>query len=324
MHPFAFSRVSTVTAALNAGARYGRYIAGGTTLVDLMRETVERPAHVVDINGLPYKDITVTRQGLHVGSLVRMSELAAHPEVRATYPLLSQALELGASAQLRNMASIGGNIMQRPRCPYFRDVHSACNRRDPGSGCDARHGDNRMQAILGTSTHCVATHPSDLAVALVALDAVIQVRGLDGTRSIPVQDFFLRPGDTLQDEHSLRPGEPITSLTVPAGAHTRRSGYLKVRDRQSYEFALASAAVALDIRGGVVRGARVAVGGVATVPWRLPKVEEALVGKRPGRRTWTDAAALAAEGAVPLSENAFKVRLVERTVRRQLMTIGGQ
>ncbi|MFF1733823.1 FAD binding domain-containing protein [Streptomyces sp. NPDC058247] len=324
MHPFAFSRVSTVNAALDAGARDGRYIAGGTTLVDLMHETVERPAHVVDVNGLPYKDITVTRQGLHVGSLVRMSELAAHPEVRATYPLLSQALELGASAQLRNMASIGGNIMQRPRCPYFRDVHSACNRRDPGAGCDARHGDNRMQAILGTSAHCVATHPSDLAVALVALDAVIQLRGLDGTRSIPVQDFFLIPKDTPQNEHSLRPGELITSLTVPAGAHTRRSGYLKVRDRQSYEFALASAAVALDIRGGVVRGARVAVGGVATVPWRLPKVEEALVGKRPGRRTWTDAAALAAEGAVPLSENAFKVRLIERTVRRQLMTIGGQ
>jgi len=324
VHPFAFSQVTTVTAALNAGVRDGRYIAGGTTLVDLMRETVERPAHVVDINGLPYKDITVTREGLHVGSLVRMSELAAHPEVRATYPLLSQALELGASAQLRNMASIGGNIMQRPRCPYFRDVHSACNRRVPGSGCDARQGDNRMQAILGTSTHCVATHPSDLAVALVALDAVIQVRGLDGTRSIPVQDFFLRPGDTPQKEHSLRSGELITSVTVPAGAHTRRSGYLKVRDRQSYEFALASAAVALDIRGGVVRGARVAVGGVATVPWRLPKVEEALVGKRPGRRTWTAAAALAAEGAVPLSENDFKVQLVERTVRRQLMTIGGQ
>ncbi|MGA6221622.1 FAD binding domain-containing protein [Streptomyces umbrinus] len=324
MHPFAFSRASTITAALTAGARDGRYIAGGTTLIDLMRETVERPAHVVDINALPYKDITVTRQGLHVGSLVRMSELAAHPEVRDTYPLLSQALELGASAQLRNMASIGGNIMQRPRCPYFRDIHSACNRRDPGSGCDARHGDNRMQAILGTSTHCVATHPSDLAVALVALDAVIHVRGLDGTRSIPVQDFFLRPGDTPQKEHSLRSGELITSLTVPAGAHTRRSGYLKVRDRQSYEFALASAAVALDIRGGVVRGAKVAVGGVGTVPWRLPKVEQALVGKRPGRRTWTAAAAHAAEGAVPLSENAFKVRLVERTVRRQLMTIGGQ
>ncbi|WUR79346.1 xanthine dehydrogenase family protein subunit M [Streptomyces phaeochromogenes] len=324
MHPFAFSRASTITAALNAGARDGRYIAGGTTLIDLMRETVERPAHVVDINGLPYKGITVNRQGLHVGSLVRMSELAAHPEVRDTYPLLSQALELGASAQLRNMASIGGNIMQRPRCPYFRDVHSACNRREPGSGCDARHGDNRMQAILGTSTHCVATHPSDLAVALVALDAVIHVRSLDGTRSILVQDFFLRPGDTPQKEHSLRSGELITSLAIPAGAHTRRSGYLKVRDRQSYEFALASAAVALDIRGGVVRGARVAVGGVGTVPWRLPKVEQELVGKRPGRRTWTAAAAHAAEGAVPLSENAFKVRLVERTVRRQLMTIGGQ
>ncbi|MFI9763863.1 FAD binding domain-containing protein [Streptomyces sp. NPDC051963] len=324
MHPFAFTKASSANSALSAGARGGRYIAGGTTLVDLMRETVERPAHVVDINGLPYDDIAVTRTGLRVGSLVRMSELAAHPQVRAGYPAVSQALELSASAQLRNMASIGGNLMQRPRCPYFRDVHSACNRREPGSGCDALHGDNRMQAILGTSDHCVATHPSDLAVVLVALDAAVQVRDVDGSRSIPVRDFFLRPGDTPQDEHALRKGELITSLTIPAGAHTRRSGYLKVRDRQSYEFALASAAVALDISGGVVRDARVAVGGVATVPWRLPKVEHALIGKRPGRRTWTNAAALAADGATPLSENAFKVQLVERTVRRQLMTIGGQ
>ncbi|MET8827472.1 xanthine dehydrogenase family protein subunit M [Streptomyces sp. NPDC004610] len=324
MHPFAFSKVSSERAALSAGAQGGRYIAGGTTLVDLMRETVERPEHVVDINALPYRRIESGALGLRVGALVRMSDLAAHPAVRSTYPVLSQALELGASAQLRNMASIGGNLMQRPRCPYFRDVHSACNRRTPGSGCDARDGDNRMQAILGTSESCVATHPSDLAVALVALDAVIHVRGLDGAREIPVQEFFLRPGDTPQREQALSPGELITGITVPAGAHTRRSGYLKVRDRQSYEFALASAAVALDIRGGVIRGARVAVGGVATVPWRLPRVERALIGQRPGRRTWADAAALTAEGAVPLAHNGFKVQLAERTVRRQLTTVGGQ
>ncbi|WP_326723377.1 xanthine dehydrogenase family protein subunit M [Streptomyces sp. NBC_00243] len=324
MHPFAFTTAGTEKAALTAGAAGGRYIAGGTTLVDLMRETVERPPRVVDINSLPYKDITVSSSGVQVGSLVRMSELAAHPRVRSLYPVVAQALELGASAQLRNMASIGGNIMQRPRCPYFRDVHSACNRRTPGTGCDARDGDNRMQAILGTSEQCVATHPSDFSVALVALDAVVHVRGVGGERAIPVQEFFLRPGNTPQREQSLKPGELITSVEIPAGPHTRRSGYLKVRDRQSYEFALASAAVALDIRGGVIRGARVAVGGVATVPWRLPKVERALVGRRPGRKTWTDAASYAADGATALSENEFKIALIERTVRRQLMTIGGQ
>jgi xanthine dehydrogenase YagS FAD-binding subunit len=324
VHPFAFSKAGTEKAALTAGAAGGRYIAGGTTLVDLMRETVERPPRVVDINSLPYKDISVSSSGVQAGSLVRMSELAAHPRVRSLYPVVAQALELGASAQLRNMASIGGNIMQRPRCPYFRDVHSACNRRTPGAGCDARDGDNRMQAILGTSEQCVATHPSDFSVALVALDAVVHVRGVGGERAIPVQEFFLRPGNTPQREQSLKPGELIISVEIPAGPHTRRSGYLKVRDRQSYEFALASAAVALDIRGGVIRGARVAVGGVATVPWRLPKVERALVGKRLGRKTWADAASHAADGATALSENEFKIALIERTVRRQLMTIGGQ
>ncbi|RSS56920.1 xanthine dehydrogenase family protein subunit M [Streptomyces sp. WAC01280] len=323
MYPFAFAKPATESAALAAGAAGGRYIAGGTTLVDLMRETVERPSRVVDINGLPYRDIDVSPDGLRVGSLVRMSELAAHPAVRAQYPVLAQSLELGASAQLRNMASIGGNLMQRPRCPYFRDVHSACNRRSPGAGCDAVDGDNRMQAVLGGSAHCVATHPSDLAVALVALDAVVHLRGLEGSRAVPVAEFFLRPGTTPHREQDLRPGELITSVHVPAGPHTRRSGYLKVRDRQSYEFALASAAVALDIRGGVIRGARVAVGGVATVPWRLPRVEQALVGGRPGRATWTEAASRAAEGARALSGNAFKIRLLERTVRRQLTTIGG-
>ncbi|WP_329625263.1 xanthine dehydrogenase family protein subunit M [Streptomyces sp. NBC_01255] len=323
MYPFVFSKAATESAALAAGADGARYIAGGTTLVDLMRETVERPSRLVDINGLPYRDITVSSEGLRVGALVRMSELAAHPDVRSHYPVIAQSLELGAFAQLRNMASIGGNLMQRPRCPYFRDVYSACNRRSPGTGCDAVDGDNRMQAVLGGSAHCVATHPSDLAVALVALDAVVHLRSTAGTRAVPVAEFFLRPGNTPHREQDLRPGELITSVHVPAGPHTRRSGYLKVRDRQSYEFALASAAVALDIRGSVIRGARVAVGGVATVPWRLPRVERALVGARPGRATWTEAAARAADGARALSGNAFKIRLLERTVRRQLTTIGG-
>ncbi|MCI2416825.1 xanthine dehydrogenase family protein subunit M [Saccharopolyspora sp. K220] len=322
MFPFAFIKAGSEREALTAGAGGGRYIAGGTTLVDLMRETVERPGTVVDINTLPYRDIQVGPSGLRVGALVRMSDLAAHPQVVAQYPVISQALELSASAQLRNMASIGGNIMQRPRCPYFRDVSAACNRRQPGSGCAAIGGENRTLAILGTSDSCVATHPSDLAVALVALDATVLLRSEQGDRVVPIAQFFRQPGQTPDQEHDLRPGELIVSVEVPAAPHTRTSGYLKVRDRQSYEFALSSAAVALDIRGGVVNAARVAVGGVATVPWRLPEVERMLVGKRAGEQLWNDAAARAADGAKPLSGNGFKVELIKRTVARQLATIG--
>ncbi len=230
----AYTNIVTATerAAPAAGADGGRYIAGGTTLVDLMRETVERPSRVVDINGLPHRDIAVPSEGLRVGALVRMSELAAHPDVRSRYPVIAQSLELGASAQLRNMASIGGNLMQRPRCPYFRDVHSACNRRSPGTGCDAADGDNRMQAVLGAGAHCVATHPSDLAVALVALDAVVRLRSTEGTRAVPVAEFFLRPGNTPHREQDLRPGELITSVhgqpqTGPQPGHRRHGG----RDR---------------------------------------------------------------------------------------------
>jgi xanthine dehydrogenase YagS FAD-binding subunit len=322
MFPFEFTKATTETAALTAGTAGGRYIAGGTTLIDLMRETVERPPTVVDITALPYRGITVGPRGLSVGSLVTMSDLAAHPQVRTRFPVISQALELSASAQLRNMATVGGNIMQRPRCTYFRDVTSACNRRQPGSGCPAIDGENRMHAILGTSDQCVATHPSDLAVALVAFDAVVLLRSQQGTRQVAAAQFFRLPGTTPDQEHDLRPGELITGLDVPAGSHTRRSGYLKVRDRQSYEFALASAAVALDIQGGTIRAARVAVGGVAAVPWRLPAVEAALVGRRPGAQLWTDAATHVTDGARPLSGNEFKVELVRRTVARQLATIG--
>ncbi|WP_410611284.1 FAD binding domain-containing protein [Amycolatopsis sp. lyj-109] len=323
MFPFAFSKAGSEREALTAGAAGGRYIAGGTTLVDLMRETVERPPAVVDINALPYRDIEARPSGLRIGALVRMTDLAAHPHVRAQYPVISEALELSASAQLRNMASIGGNLMQRPRCLYFRDVTAACNRRQPGSGCGAIGGENRTHAILGTSDACVATHPSDLAVALVALDATVRLRSHQGERVIPAARFFRQPGQTPDQEHDLRPGELIVSLEVPAGTYTRRSGYLKVRDRQSYEFALASAAVALDIRRGVVNAARVAVGGVATVPWRLTAVEQALVGRRAGEQLWTDAASLAADGAKPLADNGFKVELIKRTVARQLAAIGG-
>ncbi|MCI2422928.1 xanthine dehydrogenase family protein subunit M [Saccharopolyspora sp. K220] len=324
MFPFTFTAAASEADAFAAGAAGARYIAGGTTLVDLMRETVERPESLVDINLLPYREIRVDTRGLVVGALVRMSDLAAHPLVRSQFPVISQALELSASGQIRNMASIGGNLMQRPRCVYFRDVASPCNRRDPGSGCGAREGVNRTHAILGASRDCVATHPSDLAVALVALDAQIVLRSQSGDRRVPAARFFRQPGTTPQVEHDLRSGELIRAVEVPAGPHTARSGYLKVRDRQSYEFALTSAAVALDLRGGVVRDARVAAGGVATVPWRLPAVEHALLGRAPSARVWEDAAARAADGAEPLSGNRFKVELLKRTVARQLSVIGGR
>jgi xanthine dehydrogenase YagS FAD-binding subunit len=320
MFPFTFTKAADERSALASG---GRYIAGGTTLVDLMRETVERPPHLVDINALPYKGITVGPGGLTVGALVRMTDLAAHPQVRAQFPVISQALELSASAQLRNMASIGGNLMQRPRCTYFRDVSSPCNRRAPGSGCPAIGGENRTHAILGTSDQCVATHPSDLAVALVALDATIVLRSAAGDRRLPLDHFFLLPGNNPAAEHDLRPGELIVAVEVPAGPHTRRSGYLKVRDRQSYEFALTSAAVALDIQHGVVRAARVAAGGVGAKPWRLPQVEAALTGFPVSDAQCADAAAKAADGAKSLPDNGFKVELLKRTVARQLATIGG-
>jgi xanthine dehydrogenase YagS FAD-binding subunit len=323
VYPFKFSRATDESSALRAGASGARYIAGGTTLVDLMRETVERPDAVVDINALPYRDIDLQPTRLRIGALARMTEVAANSVVRQQFPVIAQALELSASAQLRNMASIGGNLMQRPRCLYFRDVSAACNRRSPGAGCAAIDGRNRTHAILGTSDACVATHPSDLAVALVALDAQVITRTRESERSTPIADFFRQPGATPDREHNLRPGALITAIDVPVRAWSRRSGYLKVRDRESYEFAIASAAVALEIAGGTVRTARVAAGGVGTVPWRLPAVEQALTGRPASSELWRTAAARTADGAKPLSENGFKVELLKRTVERQLVTVAG-
>src|SRR5688572_25411053 len=231
MHAFSFTKVSDTREAVNAGRDGGRYIAGGTTLVDLMRETVERPETLVDISALPLREVTVTRRGgLRIGALVRMAEAAAYPRVRALYPVISQALELSASAQLRNMATIGGNIMQRTRCTYFRDVTAACNKREPGSGCAALEGFNRAHAILGTSPACVATHPSDVAVAFAALEASVHLLGPDGERRVAFTDFLLRPGTTPEREQALRPGELITAVEIPAHPGPLRSGYLKVRD----------------------------------------------------------------------------------------------
>lgn len=321
MYPFTFTKAADEADALRAGAAGGRYVAGGTTLVDLMKETVERPSAVVDINALPYRDVDLGPDRLRVGALVRMSELAAHAGVRAQFPVIAQALELSASAQLRNMASIGGNLLQRPRCLYFRDVTAACNRRAPGSGCGAIGGRNRTHAILGTSDQCVATHPSDLAVALVALDARVVLRDGAGERNVPVADFFRMPGATPDREHDLAPGELIVGLEVPVVPEARRSGYLKVRDRESYEFAITSAAVGLDMAGRTIRSARVAVGGVGTVPWRLPAVERALAGRPATPEVIRAAAERSADGAKPLSENEFKVELLKRTVARQVTAI---
>ncbi|MET9518317.1 xanthine dehydrogenase family protein subunit M [Streptomyces sp. NPDC002994] len=324
MHPFTYTRVSDTREAVNAGQRGGRYIAGGTTLVDLMRETVERPETLVDIDALPLREVTVTEHGgLRIGALVRMAEAAAHPKVRIAYQVISQALELSASAQLRNMATIGGNLMQRTRCAYFRDVMAACNKREPGSGCAAQEGFNRTHAILGTSDACVATHPSDVAVAFAALEARLHLTGADGPRTVSLADFLLLPGTTPNSEQAIRQGELITAVEIPGHPRPLKSGYLKVRDRQSYEFALTSTAVALHIRDGVIREAKVAAGGVGTVPWKLPAVERHLIGERPSQRLWAEAAERAADGARPLRHNRFKVELLKRTVERQLRIVGG-
>jgi xanthine dehydrogenase YagS FAD-binding subunit len=314
MRPFELTAPATVDAAL---ASPGTFLAGGTTLVDLMKLDVLTPRHVLDINELPLRGID-TSDGLRIGALERMSDVAGHPGV---YPMISRALLQSASQQLRNMASMGGNLLQRTRCTYFRDVAMPCNKRRPGSGCPAISGANRMHAVLGTSDSCVATHASDVAVALVALDAQILLASVAGRRTVSLADFYRLPGDTPDVENDLRPGELITEIRVPRLDWASRSTYVKVRDRQSYEFALCSAAVALQIQDSRVVDARVAVGGVATVPWRLAAVEAALRGAPATLASFEDAASVAAEGARPLSANGFKVSLLKRTIVRALLEL---
>jgi xanthine dehydrogenase YagS FAD-binding subunit len=314
MRPFELTAPATVEAALAAP---GTFLAGGTTLVDLMKLNVLTPQHVVDINDLPLRGIDTT-DGLRIGALERMSDVAAHEDV---YPMISRALLASASQQLRNMAAIGGNLLQRTRCTYFRDVATPCNKRVPGSGCPAIEGSNRPHAVLGTSDSCVATHASDLAVALVALDAKVRLTSSAGERTVALAEFYRLPGETPDVENDLRPGELITEVVVPRLDWAARSTYVKVRDRQSYEFALCSAAVALDIQDSRIVDARVAVGGVATVPWRLPEVEAALRGAPAVQASFEDAASVAAEGARPLSGNGFKVSLLRRTVVRALLEV---
>jgi xanthine dehydrogenase YagS FAD-binding subunit len=321
MRPLSYVRVGSpeeAVAVVSADAA-SAYLAGGTTEVDLVRAGVLRPARLVDINRLELAHIeALPTGGVRVGALTRMSDMARSPFVVERYPAVSQALLLGASEQLRNMASIGGNLCQRVRCPYYRDTDAPCNKRAPGSGCAALEGINRGHAILGTSDRCIATHPSDLAVALVAFDAVVHTLGPDGTRETAIDDFHLLPGDTPHLEHALGHGELIVAVELPPLEIARASLYLKFRDRRSYEFALVSVAAAIAVRDGVVAEARLALGGVATKPWRARRAEEALLGAPATRQQFAQAAAAELQLANARRDNAFKVELAQRAIVRAL------
>ncbi len=317
MRPFSFVQAQTADQAIQSVGvnAQATFFAGGTTLIDLMKLDVVQPAKLVDINRLPFASVEVATNGITIGANARNSDVAHHPQVREHFPVLSEALLAGASAQLRNMASTAGNLMQRTRCPYFRDVNSSCNKRNPGSGCDALAGYSRSHAILGTSDRCIATHPSDMCVALAALEAVVHTQQANGnTRAIPLSDFYLLPGETPERETVLEMGELITHVFLPNSPLARRSHYLKVRDRASYEFALASAAVALQTDRGVISGARVALGGVGTVPWRSHEAERTLIGQPAVLETFVAAADSALAGAKPLPHNEFKVKLAKETL----------
>jgi xanthine dehydrogenase YagS FAD-binding subunit len=331
MHPFTLERPRDLSAALALRAQAGRndapaeYIAGGTDMVQLLQENVRQPARLVSLAGLLDNRIDVGPQGLRLGAAATMADVAAHPAVVEQFPVISEALLNSASPQVRNQATMGGNLLQRTRCPYFRDVsYSACNKRSPGSGCAAMGGENRWHAVLGTSESCIAAHASDLAVALVALDAALEVRGRQGQRTVPLADFHRLPGDTPHLETVLDPGEVIAAITVPASATARRSHYLKVRDRASFEFAIVSAAVALDMDGGRIRQARVALGGVGTKPWRVPQVEAALAGASLEPAALRRAAAFAAQGARGRGHNDFKIDLMQRAIVRAVETAGAR
>jgi xanthine dehydrogenase YagS FAD-binding subunit len=327
VHAFAYQRADRVEEALAAIAKPGaKLLAGGTNLLDLMKGDVESPDRLVDIGKLPLGEIVALPDGgLRIGALVRNSDAANHALVRQRYPVLAQALLAGASPQLRNMASVGGNLMQRTRCHYFYDVaFPACNKRVPGTGCAAREGHNRIHAIFGASTECIATHPSDMAVALAALDAIVEARGPAGTRRIPIAEFHRLPGTTPERDTNLSARELIVAVELPRSPFAAHSHYLKVRDRASYAFALVSVAAALEERDGTVSDARIVLGGVAHKPWRVERAERLLAGRRLDSVAIEAAAAAAIEGARPLRDNAFKVELARRAVAQALRTAGGQ
>jgi xanthine dehydrogenase YagS FAD-binding subunit len=318
------STAAVATAAQAKTAQQGadvRFIAGGTTLIDLMKLNVETPGRVLDINRLPLDKIATTADGgLKIGATVRNSDLAHDPTVQRNYAVLLQALLAGASAQLRNMATTAGNLLQRTRCMYFRDTAMPCNKREPGSGCPAITGSNRMLAILGTSEHCIATNPSDMCVAMAALEATIHIEGPNGSRAIAFDDFHLLPGSTPNRETVLEPGDLITHVTLPPPVAGSKQFYLKLRDRASYEFALASVAVVITIADGNVKLARTALGGVGTKPWRSREAEAALIGQAATEANFRKAAEAALRDAKPQSENGFKIELAKRCLTHALKT----
>jgi xanthine dehydrogenase YagS FAD-binding subunit len=322
MRPLTYTRAADVEHALALAATSpgSAFLAGGTTEIDLIRAGVSPSEHLVDINDLPLGGVEDRDDGgLRIGALARMTDVARTPGVVQRYPAVSRALLLSASEQLRNMASMGGNLRQRTRCPYLRDGVSPCNKRDPGSGCAALEGFNRGHAVLGTSEHCIATHPSDVAVALVAFDAVVETVGPGGARSLPIDDFFLLPGDTPHVEHPIEHGELLVAIDVPPVPVAGRSVYLKVRDRASYEFALVSVAAALEVRDGAVADVRLALGGVGTKPWRARRAEAELLGGPADETSFRRAAAVELAAAVVREHNAFKVELAQRAVVRALV-----
>jgi xanthine dehydrogenase YagS FAD-binding subunit len=327
MNRFAYQRVSDRGEALAAAAAEptAAFIAGGTNLIDRMKENVARPSRLLDITRLPLRRIEERDGGLRIGALVSNADLAADARVEARYPLLARAILSGASPQLRNLATTGGNLLQRTRCYYFYDAGVPCNKREPGSGCPAKDGLNRQHAILGASEHCIATHPSDMCVAMAALDAVVRVEGPGGERSIAFADFHRLPGDAPQHDTTLRPGELVTAVDLPAQGFAAHSAYLKLRDRASYAFALVSVAAALELDGGTVREARVALGGVAHKPWRDRDAEAKLVGRPAGVEAFREVAEALVAGAKGYRHNEFKIELARRAVVRALaMAAGGR
>jgi xanthine dehydrogenase YagS FAD-binding subunit len=329
MHTFEFIRPADQAAAIASAAQSKtaqqgadvRFLGGGTTLIDLMKLNVETPARVLDVNRLPFDKIEETPDGgMKIGAMVRNSDLAYHARVQQDYSVLSQAILQGASAQIRNMATVGGNLLQRTRCVYFRDTAMACNKREPGSGCPAITGHNRTLAIFGGSEHCIATNPSDMSVALAALEATVHIQGPKGSRAVAFGSFHLLPGNTPHRETVLEPGDLITHVSLPPPIAGSKQIYLKLRDRASYEFALASAAVVLTIAGGKLSRAHIALGGVGTKPWRSPEAEAALNGKPASDATFRQAAEAAMRAAKPQSENKFKIELAKRCLTHALRT----
>jgi xanthine dehydrogenase YagS FAD-binding subunit len=322
MRPFKYVRASDATDAVRAVAAnpQAKFLAGGTNILDLMKEDVERPTELVDLTRLKLADIKAAGGGVSIGALAKNTDTANHPLIRRNYPLLTQAIVAGASGQLRNMATNGGNLMQRTRCQYFYDTAMPCNKREPGSGCGALEGLNRIHAILGWSEKCVATYPGDMANALYALEATVRVRSANGReRTIPISEFHRLPGDTPEKDNNLEHGELITAIDLPPSNFAKNSYYLKVRDRASYAFALVAVAAALEMNGGTIRQARVVLGGVAHKPWRSVEAERELAGRQASEETFRRAAEAALKDAKPLAHNAYKVELGERAIIRALM-----